>query len=79
MQRPDTYIKPEYPYKGYPAHKDGAIALWEEATEAGADALQKTAKDDMENLLAFAHGNDQCDTADFKEMDKIAQRWNLSK
>ena len=41
MQKPDTYIKPAYPREGYPAHKDGAIALWEEAAEAGADALQE--------------------------------------
>lgn len=79
MQRPDKYIKPKYPYEGYPTYKDGAIALWEEATEVGADAMLKAIKEDMENLLAYAHGNDQCDDEDFKEMDKIAERWNLSK
>ena len=40
---------------------------------------QKLLKEDMENLLAYAHGNDQCDDDDFKEMDKIAERWNLEK
>jgi len=80
MRRPDNWNKitedladnlvmkdDEY----YHGHRDGV--------EAGADAMLATVKEDMENLLAYAHGNDQCDDEDFKEMDKIAERWNLEK
>ena len=36
-------------------------------------------KEDMEELLSYAHGNDQCDTEDFLIMDRIAKRWNLER
>lgn len=36
-------------------------------------------REDMEELLAYAHDNDQCDNKDFEKIDKIAERWNLSK
>lgn len=37
MWRPKLYTKNPYPYQGYPAHKAGAEAQWEEASEAGVD------------------------------------------
>lgn len=82
MERPDGWVEQRAMMEiglkagGIPVK---ALEDWRNTYEAGADAMLKAVKDDMENLLAYAHGNDQCDDEDFKEMDKIAEQWNLSK
>lgn len=79
MPRPENWkeIRPKYPYIGYPSHKDGAVARWEEAVEIGATTMFEAIKGDMETLLAYASNNDQCDDEEYDEQDKIAQRWKL--
>ena len=34
-------LMPKYPYSGFPATREGAVAYWEQASEAGADAMLK--------------------------------------
>ena len=50
-----------------------------ELVEAGADAMLKAIKEDMENLLAYASNNDQCSDEEYDEISGIGKRWGLSR